>query len=253
MQKVVFYTQHPANQTITQFFAKSQNLMYENVSNYQKYQNINFVSYGILRGTGEIFQNTENFFYIDHGYLNSSKRKFNNNDIIIEGFTGYFRIVKNNFYFNKDFKNKDKKRFEKLNISLKELNNNGEYIVLSEPSRHIINFLGIHDWTENTVNKIKSLTDREIIIHNKFSEISLNDVLKKAYAFVSCQSTAAFKAIAEGIPAYFTHRSLNDFGNLNDIDNRYLNHDLLYLAANSQWKLKEFFGDEFKEFLNSLE
>ena len=42
---------------------------------------------------------------------------------------------KNNFYFNKDFKNKDKKRFEKLNISLKELNNNGEYIVLSEPSR----------------------------------------------------------------------------------------------------------------------
>ena len=77
--------------------------------------------------------------------------------------------------------------------------------------------------------------------------------MKKAYAFVSCQSTAAFKAIAEGIPAYFTHRSLNDFGNLNDIDNRYLNHDLLYLAANSQWKLKEFFGDEFKEFLNSLE
>lgn len=253
METVVFYTPHPANQTVTQFYAKSQNLKYENINHYQKYKDVNFVSYGILRGTGEVFQNTKNFLYIDHGYLNSSKRSFNHNDIIIEGYAGYFRIVKNNYYFNSNFKNLDKRRFENLNIMLKDLNKNGDYIVLSEPSRHIINFLGIHDWTENTLNTIKTLTDRKVIIHNKFSEISLNDVLKNAYAFVSCQSTAAFKAIAEGIPSYFTHNSLKNFGDLNDIDNRNLNHELLYLAANTQWKLKEFFSDEFKEFLTCLE
>ena len=37
MQKVVFYTQHPANQTITQFFSKSQNLIYENFSLHSKH------------------------------------------------------------------------------------------------------------------------------------------------------------------------------------------------------------------------
>ena len=36
------------------------------------------------------------------------------------------------------------------------------------------------------------------------------------------------------------------------IESRYLNHDLLFLAANSQWKLKEFFKDEFSEYINKI-
>ena len=148
--------------------------------------------------------------------------------------------------------NLDKTRFNNLNINLKDLNKNADYIILSEPTENTLNFLGIHNWTNDTINEIKKYTDREIIVHNKFNKKPLGDLLKNAFAFVSLQSTAGFKAIIEGIPAYFTHNNLAKFGNLEKIESRYLNHDLLYLAANSQWKLQEFFKDEFSEYINKI-
>ena len=123
---------------------------------------------------------------------------------------------------------------------------------MSEPSEHVLNFLAIPNWKEETVKLIKKYTDKKIIIHNKFSELSLNDLMKNAFAFVSCQSTAAFKAVSEGVPAYFTHKSLSKYGSLDNIEDRNLNYDLLYTAANSQWKLKEFFSDEFKCYLDNI-
>ena len=80
----------------------------------------------------------------------------------------------------------------------------------------------------------------------------MNSLLEKAFAFVSCQSTAGFYAITEGVPAYFTHKSLSQYGNIKDIEKNELNYDLLYIAANSQWKLREFFSDEFAEYMNKI-
>ena len=137
---------------------------------------------------------------------------------------------------------KEEKRFNNLKINLKN-KKNGNFIILSEPTENTLNFLEINNWKEKTIDEIKKYSDREIIIHNKFSEITLIDLLQKAFAFVSCQSTAGFLSVTEGVPAFFTHESLKRFGNIQDIENNELNYELLYAAANSQWKLCEFFTD----------
>lgn len=249
----VYYTNHYVNQIVTQFLAKSQKLSYNRIEDYFKKDNNFFISYGILRGTGEIFNNSMNYIYIDHGYFNASSRKFTKNkQTLISDLGGYFRLIKNDYYFRDNYKNTDPSRFNSLNIDLKDLNKNGEHIILSEPSENILKFLNIPNWTEETLQDIKKYTDRKIIVHNKFSDIPLNNLMKKAFAFISCQSTAGFMSITEGIPSYFTHESFRDYGEIKDIENRNLNHELLYIAANSQWKLKEFFSDEFSNYFSSM-
>jgi len=252
VQKIAYYTDHFVNQTVMQFFSKSLGIELLPISKFN-YEDKILCTYGILRGTAEAIKSSKEYIYIDHGFFNSSLRSFTeNNHTILRGLDGYFRVIGNDLYFNKDYYLKDNKRFKKLNIELKDLNKNGEYIILSEPTENTLKYLGISDWTNNTLNKLQKITDRKIVVHNKFSEIALDDLLKNAYAFVSLQSTAGFKAIIEGVPAYFTHESLNNYGDIMQIDNRNLNHELLYLAANSQWKLNEFFDDEFKEYSNNI-
>ena len=249
----VFYTNHYINKTVTQYLAKSQNLTLDRIENYQKNNKKIFCSYGILRGTGEVFKNTKNFVYIDHGYFAASKRKFTENKTtLVSDLSGYFRVIKNDLYFNKNFNINTKERFDRLGIKLKDLNTNGKHIILSEPSEYILNFLNIPNWTNDTLSKIKQFTDREIIIHNKFSKIPLKNLMEEAFAFVSCQSTAGYMAISEGVPAYFTHESLTAFGDISMIEDRSLNHNLLYIAANSQFQLNEFFSSDFKEYFNTI-
>jgi hypothetical protein len=249
----VYYTNHYVNQVVTQFLAKSQKLSYNRIENYIIEDNTYFISYGILRGTGEIFNNSLNYIYIDHGYFNASSRKFTKEKkTLISDLGGYFRLINNDYYFRSGYKNFDPQRFNYLNIDLKDLNKNGEHIILSEPSEYILKFLNIPNWTEETLQKIKKYTDRKVIVHSKFSAVPLKSLMKKAFAFVSCQSTAGFMSIAEGIPSYFTHKSFRDYGKIEDIENRNLCHKLLYIAANSQWKLKEFFSDEFSDYFNKM-
>ena len=66
-----FYTDHYVNQTVTQFFSKSLELPLFNINDYKDNDEI-FITYGILRGTGEIIKKKENFIYIDHGFYRSS-------------------------------------------------------------------------------------------------------------------------------------------------------------------------------------
>ena len=248
----VFYTDHFVNQTITQFFSKSIGLPLLNINEYKDNDEI-FVSYGILRGAGDIIKKkNKNFIYIDHGFYKSSPRKFTKEKrTVLNALSGYFRVIKGDLYFNENDINLDSKRFKQLDIELKD-KRNGEIIILSEPSENTLNFLGIENWVDNTINKIKQYSDREIVIHNKFSDIPLNSLLQDAFAFVSCQSTAGFQSIAEGVPAYFTHNSLKKYGDIANIEKNLLNYDILYAAANSQWQLKEFFSDEFKLYIDKI-
>tara|TARA_E500000178_G_scaffold316331_1_gene335962 strand:+ start:327 stop:473 length:147 start_codon:yes stop_codon:yes gene_type:complete len=45
---------------------------------------------------------------------------------------------------------------------------------------------------------------------------------------------------------------MSEFGNIADIENGDLNHNLLFAGANSQWKLCEFFSDEFKLYFSKI-
>ena len=252
MEICTYFTDHFANQTVTQFFAKSLKTQLLHINKFKKSEKT-FCSYGILRGTAEAIKSSKNFIYLDHGFFESSSRSFTENkNTVVKVLDGYFRIISNDLYFNSNYFNTDKTRFNNLNINLKELNKNAEYIILSEPTENTLNFLGIINWTNDTINEIKKHTDREIIVHNKFSKTPLSELLKNAHAFVSLQSTAGYKAIIEGIPAYFTHESLKKYGNIANIEKPLLNHDVLYLASNSQWRLKEFFDDDFKNYVRDI-
>ena len=236
-----------------QFFAKSQKFDLLDVEKYKYDSGLIFSSYGILRGNGEIIKKSKDYIYLDHGFFNSSKRRFAENmQTKVNSLNGYFRVIKNDLYFNQNFNEIDKNRFLKLNITLEKPVKNGEYIILSEPSLNTLEFNKISEWTNNTCEELKKFTDRKIIIHNKFSKVPLTALLNRAYAFVSYQSTAGFLSIIKGVPSFFTHESLKKHGNIKDIENVSLNYNLLYLAANSQWKLSEFFSNEFNEYLANL-
>ena len=135
MQTIAYYTDHYVNQLVTQFFSKSQNCDYHKISSFKKDDDINFCSYGILRGTGDAIKLSSEYIYIDHGFFKSSKREFNKNkSTSISELTGYFRVIKNDLYFNKNYNSSDRTRFDNLGIPLKSINQEGQYILLSEPS-----------------------------------------------------------------------------------------------------------------------
>lgn len=176
----VYYTNHYVNKTVTQYIAKANEFKLENINNYLNNSDHIFISYGILRGTGEIFLKSTNYIYIDHGYMNSSDRIFTNDKKTkVHNLSGYFRVVRNDLYFNKSYHNDDKTRFNSLNLTLKDLNKKGEKIIISEPSEHVAKYLNLHNWLSDTIDEVKKHSDREIIIHNKFSNTPLNLILKR--------------------------------------------------------------------------
>ena len=86
---------------------------------------------------------------------------------------------------------------------------------------------------------MKDFSDRDIIVHNKFSNNSLDDLLENAWAFVSLQSTAGFKAMLKGVPAYLTETSLKNINKIEEIENPRINYKIFNNLAYGQWTLKE--------------
>ena len=74
------YTDHYVNQTVTQFFSKSLELPLFNINDYKDNDEI-FITYGILRGTGEIIKKKKRILFIstmafiDHLQENLPKKR----------------------------------------------------------------------------------------------------------------------------------------------------------------------------------
>lgn len=246
----IIQTNHWINQTITKNFATGCNGKIISIDDYQYNQNDTLATYGILRGTGEIIKRSKNYYYIDHGYFNSSKRKFTNSgQTLIENLNGYFRIVKNNLVHSGQG-TKDGKRLKKLNLNFKDIRKSGEFIILSEPSKHVINFFNLDNWTNSTIKQLTKYTDRKIFVHNKNSNIPLDTLLKHAWAFVSFQSTAGFKSMINGVPAHFTHDSLKSINSIKNIESGLIDYNIFNNLAYGQWTLDEIKKGEMIEYLN---
>tara|TARA_B100000575_G_C23134164_1_gene658470 strand:- start:1259 stop:2020 length:762 start_codon:yes stop_codon:yes gene_type:complete len=234
---IVIYTDHIVNRTICYNFARGSNALLCHASNFKDY-NKTIATYGVLRGTLEIINKVKNFYYMDHGYFNQSKRSFENNRTNVINLDGYFRIVYNNFIHDGkgNFPND---RLIKLNLEILDQKKSGTYIILSEPSETMKKLYKVPQWTHDTIKLIKKYSDRKIIIHNKFSKESLNFLLENAWAFVSLQSTAGFMAMSKGIPSYFTERTLSNISKIQDIENPVINYNIFNNLAYGQWTLKE--------------
>lgn len=235
----IIQTSHFVNQKVTNSFAEGCNGHKIDVHKY-KFKTEDFIAtYGILRGTGEILKKAKNYYYIDHGYFESSKRQFDQDGkTSIENLSGYFRIVKNDLVHDGSGNHNDI-RLKKLNINFKQIRKNGEYIILSEPSKFAKNFYNLHNWTSKTLAKLKQNTDRKIFVHSKYSPIPLDKLLEQAWAFVSFQSTGGFKSMISGVPAHFTHNKLKSINSIENIESGTINYKIFKNLSFGQWTLNE--------------
>lgn len=248
---IVLQTNHITNITITNSFANGCKGNKINIQNYIHDDQDIIASYGVLRGTGECFNKSKNFYYIDHGYLGTSNRAFHQGSTVIKDLDGYFRVVHNDFIGFK-LEKFDNKRLDKLNLNFQKKRTSGEYIILSEPSQHMINFFNLNNWVDQTILQIKKYTDRKIFLHNKFSPIPLEILLKKAWAFVSFQSTAGFKAMLRGVPAHFTYKNLENINTVKEIESGEINPNVFSALSYNQWTLKEFNSGEAWEHVSKI-
>ena len=234
---IVIYTDHIMNRSLCYSFAKGSDSLLCHVNNFKDY-NKTIATYGVLRGTLQVINKVKNFYYMDHGYFNQSKRTFKNHITKVENLDGYFRIVYNNFIH--DGKGKyPSDRLKKLNLEILEQKKTGSHVILSEPSEPMKKMYKVPNWTEDTIKLVKKYTDRKIVVHNKFSKEPLNLLLKDAWAFVSLQSTAGFLAMSKGVPSYFTEKSLSHISKIQKIENPIIDYNIFNNLAYGQWTLKE--------------
>ncbi len=245
---IVIYTNHVINKTLCYNFAKGSNSLMCHVDNFKDY-NKSIATYGVLRGTLEIIRKVKNFYYMDHGYFNQSKRSFENKRTNIIDLDGYFRIVYNNFIHNGmgDYPND---RLKKLDLKFLKQKKTGNYIILSEPSEVMKKVYNVPYWTNDTIKLIKKYTDRKVVIHNKFSKQPLKELLINAWAFISLQSTAGFMAMLNGVPSYFTDKNLNYISKLEDIEKPIINYKIFNNLAYGQWTLREIESGEAWEHIS---
>tara|TARA_B100000963_G_scaffold29143_1_gene21551 strand:+ start:1922 stop:2677 length:756 start_codon:yes stop_codon:yes gene_type:complete len=234
---IVIYTNHIINKTLCYNFAKGSQSLLCHVDNFKEF-NKTIATYGVLRGTYDLIKKVKNYYYMDHGYFNQSNRKFENNRTNILNLDGYFRIVYNNLIHDGQGNFPDD-RLKKLKINFFEQNKSGELIILSEPSEIIKKIYNAYNWVNETKEIIRKFSDRKIVVHNKYSKIPLEELFKNAWSFVSLQSTAGFKAMANGIPAYFTESSLKKINLIEEIENPKINYKIFNNLAYGQWTLAE--------------
>lgn len=245
----VVLTGHPINKIIMQNFAVGIGEKNFYLANSFDPTKTSFASYGYLRGTGELYKNAKEFWYLDHGYFQQSRREFKKNNVFIKDFDGYFRIVHNNFWHDgsTDF---PEDRFEKLNLEINSQKKNGDYIILSEPTHEASIYFSLNNWTQKTIKTIKKYTDRKIIIHNRTSDTPLNILLEKASVFVSDHSSAGFLAMLKGIPAIFTNSALKSISSIENIENLKINEKILTNLAYCQWTLEEIKSGKAWDFIS---
>ena len=245
---IVVYTDHNMSKTLCYYFALGSNSLMSYIGNFKDFEKT-IATYGYLRGSGELIRKVKNYIYIDHGYFKQSSRTFSNNKTNILDLDGYFRIVFNDFWHDGSG-TKPNDRFKKLNIELSNIKKTGDYIILSEPIEEAKKYYNLYSWEKDTKKKLEKLTDRKIITHHRGSKIPLDELLNNAWAFVSDHSSAGFKSMIKGVPAYFTNKTLGKISPIENIEKHEINYSIFNNLAYGQWTINEIKNGEFWEYFS---
>ena len=154
--------------------------------------------FGILRGTSDLIKAAKTWYYFDHAYIAGNKHG--------KTFLGepIYRLTKN-WYHQRDFQNVvDQKRVDRYKgrYKIKPWKKNGKYILVCPPTPNMEIQFGKKDWLSNTLRILQRNTDRKILIRDKYSDRSLQEDLKDAYAMVSCTTAVCIDAILAGVPSF---------------------------------------------------
>lgn len=212
---------------------------------------------GVLRGNGLIFneilkKQTIDYYYVDHAYFHSGYK-----------FPNWMRVTKNAFCLNHIIQPVDKKRWEEhFNYQIEDWKyKDKRFITVLPPSHATSKVLGVEKWEENTLNLLKSHTDRPIIVRrkdgprlmddlvtmrgrNKYHyHQTLEEMIARSYCVVTYNSSAALKALMMGVPvichdtcpAWPVSNRIEDIENLTEFDRTPLFSSLAW----GQFTLKE--------------
>jgi hypothetical protein len=203
-----------------------------------------FTSFGILRGTAEVYRKAPNYIHIDHAYFLAGHKKTDDS---------WYRVTKNGINMKDITKHYPEDRFntyfkQHVNIKPWSLNTKGHILVLP-PTQPTAWYTGDEDWLDNTLKWLKDNTDRKVIVrhkppvihcdnqgfpidHIKFQEkfnemkhlvrpTTLDEDLDNAYCVVAYNSGAVVKATLEGVPVFSTEyaSSKSVAFDWNDIEN----------------------------------
>lgn len=189
-----------------------------------------FTSFGILRGTAQVYRKASNYLHIDHAYFLAGHKHTDES---------WYRVSKNGINMKDITKHYPEDRFNTyfkhhVNIKPWSLNTKGHILVLP-PTQPTAWYTGDEDWLDNTLEWLKSVTDRKVIVRYKppvtyvdeygfpvdnlkfekeFRELeplirqtTFEEDLEDAYCVVAYNSGAVVKATLEGVPVFSTENS----------------------------------------------
>jgi hypothetical protein len=90
----------------------------------------------------------------------------------------------------------------RLDDQIKPWNKNGRNIIVADTLPDYWNLFSYPNWTADTVQVLKSLTDRPIVVRAKESKTPLYDELRNAHCLVTHGSIAAVEAVVMGCPVF---------------------------------------------------
>lgn len=114
---------------------------------------------------------------------------------------GFYRWQRNAFQMRK-IRNVPADRWKALKTEVKLWQTNGRHIVLAKPSPTYAKSHGCENWTEETVEALSRLTDRQLVIRGKETKRPLQADLEGAHALVTHGSIAAVEAVILGCPVF---------------------------------------------------
>lgn len=191
----------------------------------------------------EAWRQGRTFYYIDNGYMGNFKKKV------------WFRIIKNNVHDIRPIIDRPSDRLERCNVKPDARTKGGNAILVAPPSAKsfLMWDMDQQQWIDETVAKIKEVTDRPVKLREKLKRDvrekvnPLKEDLRDVHCVVTYNSVIAVESVIMGTPAITvgpnaaTHVCSN---NLQEIENPMFPDDDLRMAWMKHLSYSQFTFDE---------
>ena len=98
-------------------------------------------------------------------------------------------------------------RFERAGVELKPWRNEGRHILLVPPGQAVRALFGIDGWLEATALRLKSCSERPVVVSVKGDPRPLSTRLHNCWCVVTWTSNVAVEAVCAGIPVFVSRHS----------------------------------------------
>ena len=154
------------------------------------------VVWGVLRESDRILAQAKAqslyFFYIDHAYFN-------------RGHGRTYRITRNRYEAG-PVRKCPTDRLSEMEIETLPWRRSGRDIIVCPPTEYFMQAHDCADWLESTLEKLRSVTDRPIVLRAKpkpgETVVPLPEALQTAHALVTHSSNVAIEAACLGTPVF---------------------------------------------------